>query len=434
MRKRHFLALLLLFGSLFASTTPMKLRHIYLTWQNDPCTTMTLNIHALQTPSELTIYYDRSPHHSKVDQYAHKCQVKGTIKHKLPDARTIYQVELTNLEPDSVYYFTVGDKTHAFGPEQSFKTLATSAPYCFIEGGDWETTPAAAKLAKLAASYNPDAILLGGDYPSGVIGWGDYEKWDMWLDTYCRTMVTKEGHLIPSVLAIGNHEVVGGFGCPRSQVPFYFDYFKQGNTGESYFSLPLGKDTHLFVLDSGHTHKHAGQQLEWLKQELETHQSKRTKIALYHVPLYPSIRFIEKGVAYKALCRLLSFSKVENPDIRLYSYASLAGRTHWLPLFDQYEVTVAFEHHDQTLKRTKPLRSGKPHPQGTLYLGDGGWGSKLQYPPIQGYFNDHFTTLKGKRHFFWLINIESDHITYSAISSNGTLLDNSTQKIPLHVK
>ncbi|MCH9609168.1 MAG: hypothetical protein S4CHLAM45_03900 [Chlamydiales bacterium] len=421
---------LLLFGPLLASPPEMKLRHVYLTWQHDPCRTITITVHGVDTPQELTVYYDTKPHHSKVDQYAYQKKMLGRHMRKLPDNRHIYHLELTDLEPETRYYFTVGVKSYAFGCESSFKTIGTTPPYRFVEGGDWENTEAASTLAKRAATLNPDAVLLGGDYPSAVFGASDYDKWDTWLDTYCRTMVRDEGDLIPFVMAIGNHEVLGGFGQPRKQAPFFYDYFCQGGTGKSYFSLPFGEAVQLFVLDSGHTEKHDGKQLDWLKEELDKNRSP-IKIALYHVPLYPSIRFVEKGVAYKTICRLLSFSLIQRPQTRLYSYASLAGRTHWLPLFDAYGMTVAFEHHDQTLKRTKPLKEGKVDSSGTLYLGDGGWGSKLQYPPIQGCFNKHFATLKGKQHFFWLIEISDEEIAYQAISLSGKVIDRTIQNITL---
>ena len=426
---------LVLFGlisnSIFASDSSLNVRHIYLTLQNDPCTTITLNVHGIGTPDELTIYYDHQPHHTHVDSYAYQCSVRGREMKKLPDHRYIYQVELTNLTPNTIYYFTIGDKDHAFSAECAFKTLANTPPYRFVEGGDWENTKAASTLATLAASYNPEVILLGGDYPSGVLGLQDYQKWDCWLDTYCSTMRTQEGCLIPCIMAIGNHEVIGGFGSKPEHAPFYFDYFRQGNTGTSYFSLPLGSETKLFVLDSGHTQRHDGKQLDWLESELEASKSAKIKLALYHVPIYPSIRFVKKNAAYKAICYFLSFGKIENFKKRLYSYASLAGRKHWLPLFDKYKMTVAFEHHDQTLKRTKLLRSGKPHPEGTLYLGDGNWGSEIQYPPIQGYFNSYFKKLKGKSHFFWLVDIKPGEISYSAISHENTILDRSVQKVDL---
>ena len=70
------------------------------------------------------------------------------------------------------------------------------------------------------------------------------------------------------------------------------------------------------------------------------------------------------------------------------------GREHWLPLFDEYGVTAAFEHHWHVMKVTKPLRNNEVslffldldgwtrlmtakqvHEGGTVYFGDGGWGA-----------------------------------------------------------
>jgi acid phosphatase type 7 len=50
-------------------------------------------------------------------------------------------------------------------------------------------------------------------------------------------------------------------------------------------------------------------------------------------------------------------------------------RQHWVPLLEEYEVAVAFEHDDHAYKRTHRLRDGEPDPdEGILYLGDGAWG------------------------------------------------------------
>lgn len=48
-------------------------------------------------------------------------------------------------------------------------------------------------------------------------------------------------------------------------------------------------------------------------------------------------------------------------------YASIA------PLFEEYELTAAFENHDHTYKRTHRIRDGWWIPRGVLYLGDGAW-------------------------------------------------------------
>ena len=315
----------------------------------------------------------------------------------LPDHRRIYHFHLTDLEPGTEYNCQVEDAYY------SFKTLAKKPPYRFVEGGDWENTEPAAQLAKLAASKKPDAVLLGGDYPSNVISTRDYAKWDHWLDVY-----TKNFGMTPLVMAIGNHEVVGGYNQPKAQAPFFFHYFRTKENSESYYTIPLGDDLQLYILDSGHVTSHEKQQ-EWLNKNL---QNERFKIALYHVPLYPSVRFAEKGVGYNLS---LKGMKVLHKQGRIYSPGSHSGRQYWLPLFKKHQLQLAFEHHDQTLKRTKELH-------GTIYLGDGGWGPLKQYPPIQGYFHHYFATIKGKEHFFWLLDIDRE-VKITAISKENQRLD-----------
>jgi hypothetical protein len=385
---------------------------------------MTVNVHGLKTPHEITAYYGTE---SKKDAF--QTVARAEKGYTLPDGRLIYHLELTGLKPDTLYYCCLGTQEAPLGEPFCFRTVPQEGKTLFfVEGGDWENSPEAAQLARKAASLAPLAIFLGGDYPSKVFGLASYKKWDQWLDVYEKHMVTPTGCLIPLVMAIGNHEVIGGFGQPKSCAPFFFKYFAQAGEGKSFFSLCFGKKVSLFVLDSGHVASHGGEQKAWLERELKKSINTTVKIALYHVPLYPSIRFVEKNANYHSLYGIVRFFKGENVAEKLYSREGEAGRLHWLPLFDAYQMTVAFEHHDQALKRTKLLKDNKEDPKGTLYLGDGGWGSKLQFPPIQGFFHSYFAALTGGQHFFWTIKIEEKKVTYEAVTASGKIIDHFIQK------
>lgn len=408
------------------------LRHLYLTWQHDPCRTITINIHGLKTSSELTVYYDDKPCMGNPCLYTHAKKGLASSELSLPDGRKLYHIEIQKLKPNTRYYFIIAEGLHPYpySKEFSFKTIPEHGdPLVFIEGGDWENTQEAEKLAQLAAKANPHAVLLGGDYPSSVLGKEDFKQWDHWLDVYEKNMVSSEGCLIPLVMAIGNHEVTGGFNQTQGDAPLFFHYFKQGATGESYFSLPFGKKMRLYVLDSGHIAAHEGQQSVWLEQELQKDISSEIKMAIYHVPLFPSVRFSHPTIMYQLAYQMTKVCKGRSLAAHLYSPESAEGLKHWLPLFDAYQLTVAFEHHDQALKRTKLLRAGKEDPQGTLYLGDGGWGAKIHYLPIQGFFHSHFARLKGLEHFFWKVHVFEKIIEYTAINANGKVLDHFVQKV-----
>jgi hypothetical protein len=384
---------------------------------------MTINVHSRAPVDTLDIYWDTESQVDSQGKYRWHALQKGVRLTQLPDKRYIFHAELTDLIPGQTYYFIVGSAKYGFSEEKKFRTLSLEGPLRLIEGGDWEETPEAEALARKAAEYAPDALLLGGDYPSHALEWVDYREWDAWLDVCTRQMQTPDGRLIPMILAIGNHEVKGGFGQTSSEVTFFFHYFKQDPSGKSYFARHLGKDLLLVVLDSGHTAAHDGEQKLWLENTLQQYAQMPIKFALYHVPLYPSVRFAEKDFFYHLLYKTLELRNEKDVADRIYNPYSQLAREHWGPLFDQYHITAAFEHHDQALKRTYPLKDGQFHPEGTVYLGDGGWGPQLQYPVVQSYFRDYFAQAIAKVHFFWLIDIKEGQITFQAISATGEVYD-----------
>lgn len=425
-----FILLFFLLPLLAWADTPL-IRHTYLTWQGDTSTTMIIHVHSLAPVDEIDLYYDEQPQEGIASNYRHKITQKGVPFLRGAQKRFLYHIELTNLRPGGSYYFMIGDQRNGFTSEKKFKTIPLDVDhYRFVEGGDWESTPSASAVAKCAASYDPMAVFLGGDYASKAYSTADYGKWDSWLDTYAETMRTSDGCMIPLVMAIGNHEVPGRFGRSPTESPFFYNYFKQRPDDPSYFSLTFGKEILLVILDSGHTATHDGIQREWLEKALETHQSHPLKFSLYHVPIYPSVRFKSPNRAYLALKKFLSYCGYDALSDNLLCPHSEEGEKHWLPLFDKYALTAAFEHHDQTLKRTKTLRAGKEDPQGTLYLGDGGWGPKVQFAPIQSFIEPYFAKTIGHISFFWLLDISKEAIEYQAITAENVTVDRYVQKRP----
>src|SRR5688572_27327786 len=60
-----------------------------------------------------------------------------------------------------------------------------------------------------------------------------------------------------------------------------------------------------------------------------------------------------------------------------------ALRDAWLSNFSKHNLTIAFECHDHTYKRTKLLRNGRVDPAGTLFIGDGNLGVSSPSPRAQ---------------------------------------------------
>src|SRR5438046_3081784 len=70
---------------------------------------------------------------------------------------------------------------------------------------------------------DPMFAVIGGDlgYYNGV----SVEISLAFLRNYSKTMIGRDGRLIPMVTAIGNHEVVGGYNKTRDKAPFFYALF-----------------------------------------------------------------------------------------------------------------------------------------------------------------------------------------------------------------
>lgn len=376
--------------------------HTYLTWMNeDTATTMAIHYQTDRKFKKAQAFVDTRSHGGSVEKFKkHAERVHGTSRFLKKVKRFTHTIQLTGLTPNTTYYFIVGDRRSGFSKEFKFKTLPDDdTPIRFINGGDMGTSRLTAKLGQKAAAQNPDVALIGGDiaYVNGELD--DYKDWDKWLFAWEKIMVDQAKHLVPMILAIGNHETNTDIPMrrPFDRAPFFLRYFPQTEDDKTYFVRRLGKNAVVFVLDSGHIHRHDGKQKKWLEEQLKRFQDVKFKIAMYHIPLYPSHRRFSEDM-------------------------SRAGRKHWAPLFDQYGLTVAFEHHDHTFKRTYKIYNGKKAKKngpGTIYLGDGSFGKSPREPRKNRWFLEK---ANGNPHF-WRGDISSDQLEAGAYDSSGKRFD-----------
>lgn len=384
-------AVALLSAILAGCTTP---NHVYLTWQNDPSTTMTVNFHSPKAHENVRLLFDDESHDGEVAAYEQ--DATGSM-HQIPglkDGRYIYVIEATDLDPGKTYHFVVADGDKALTKERRFRPLPPKdAPIRFISGGDMSILPRAHRMTKMAGNMNPMFGLIGGDIAYANGEFKNAWMWDKWLNMWDRNMVTDDGVMIPMVLALGNHEANDSEGSPEEVAPFFYGYFAQG--GAPYFTKQLRQDTVLIILDTGHSVPHGGEQATWLEETLKAHQDTRNTIALYHAPLYPSHRGFDDRRA-------------------------VAGRENWLSLFDTYGLRVALENHDHTFKRTKVLRNNEVAEEGTVYLGDGSFGvSPREIPEPDRWYLEKAS---GTPHI-WLVEIDANGMHYTAVSESGSTID-----------
>jgi hypothetical protein len=375
---------------------------VYLTWSDeDTSTTMTVQYHTLGAYEGSHVHYDTQPRHGELARYA--AHASGFERRIEGVDRVVHVVPLTGLMPGTTYWFVAGDPRSGFHEERSFRTLpGDDSPVTFVAGGDMSTGWLPRLTSWLAARTDPDFALLGGDLAYCHGKPENYARWQQWFADWDATMRTPDGHLIPIVAAVGNHDRRS----PRKTLagadpaPFFNGFFYQDPGGHSYFARRFGPRIAVFVLDSGHLAPQGGPQREWLEAELRANADVPVRFALYHVALFPAHHPIDE--------------------------ATEIGRKEWLPLFDGFRLTAAFENHGHLQKRTLPLRSGAPATDGsgTVYFGDGCWGKTHPRPPKAE--RDYLTSASARRHF-WQVTVSKQGVRYAAIGGWGQVFDHAEQ-------
>ncbi|HLN30072.1 MAG TPA: metallophosphoesterase family protein [Gemmataceae bacterium] len=322
---------------------------LFLTWQRDPTTTMTVQwVGTAGETSDTKISYAtlRNDHWQTLQTCA---KPYPTTDFK------VFRAELTGLTPGTDYRFRIGKHS----PTYRFRTMPVKAtnPIPFISGGDCGVNVHTVANNIQAARQDPMFAIIGGD-----LGYDNGRSVDVslaFLRNYSKHMIGRDGRLIPMVTCIGNHEVDGGYGKPRAQAPFFYALFDGLFRDTGYATLDFGDYLSLVLLDTGHTSPIGGDQADWLEKTLKARADHPHVMVVNHVPAYPSFRNSEGTDGKEG--------------------TGEGNRKHWVPLFQKYRVPVVLEHHDHTFKRTKPLLDGVAHENGVLYLGDGSWG-RLRRP------------------------------------------------------
>ncbi len=320
--------------------------------------------------------------------------------------RRIHRLELTGLAPDTLYEFRLGELEPL-----RFRTLPATLtrPLTFAAGGDIMGDPKICeKLNRVVAARDAAFVIWGGDHayanglPENVVRWYRY------FDLLSQNLLAADRRVLPLVVSIGNHEIVGGAydksaygreGWPatdaaREQIsPYFFRLFAfPGHPG--YGVLDLGDYASFVVLDTEHAGPMAGAQTEWLAATLRARPRTPFVMPLYHVPGYPSVR--EPGGRTQTLVRQL-----------------------WVPLFDEHGLRLAFENHDHAYKRTHPLRGGEIAPDGLVYAGDGAWGVGVRDLAV----GRPYLARAEKRNYALLVTLRPGQADLEAVSPSGEVFD-----------
>lgn len=295
-----------------------------------------------------------------------------------------HHAPLTGLKPGTTYYFVMASGD-AISEEFHFKTApAEDEPMKLIFGGDSRTgIDARRRVNRLIAkrAEEDDTILAfahGGDY---VASGENLDLWKSWMDDHELT-ITSSRRMLPLIPARGNHE---GRGPLYDQVLAF-----PGGKGKNYFATRLSPEI-LFVTLNTETQPD-GEQKAFLEAVLSGADTIRWRVAQYHRPVYPAVK--EAG----------------------------AGLKHWVPLFEKHNLALACEADGHCIKRTVPIRNGKPDPTGVVYIGEGGLGVGQREPKTDRWYVQS-PGMVGKGDHFQLLSFTKSHLTVDVISSDNKILD-----------
>ncbi|MDZ4287418.1 MAG: metallophosphoesterase family protein, partial [Prosthecobacter sp.] len=376
---------------------------VYLTWQRDPTTTMTVNWVNLYPDTLAKVWY-----RTKEDKDWKSAT--GTHHVAKPSAMQVRRAELSGLAPDTLYEFMLSEPGKTPKGVRRFRTLPAklTRPLRFVGGGDMMHTRAFVDaMNQRAGALDPDFAVLGGDlaYANGV----DATRWVDWFQSWTLHARGKDGRCIPMVVGIGNHEVKGGYnGRIPDDAPYFYGFFPLPE-GRAYYALDVADYLSFIVLDSGHTNAIQGPQAEWLAQALGRRAAQRFLFPIYHFPAYGTAKATENNLP------------CESPR-------AVELRTHWIPHFERHGVTAVFEHDHHNYKRTHPLRGHRRDDKnGIIYLGDGAWGVNTRTVPKDAWY---LAKAEPRRHLFHVTLNPDGTMKAEAVAADGEVFDQVTLSQP----
>jgi len=308
---------------------------------SNPSSTITIAWNQI-SGTNAKVYFDTLDFGMDFSLYANHREVDKSLSYRGMNNQF---VNLSNLLPNTAYYFIIKDSE---GTSQRFwfKTApADNSRLSFVAGGDSRNNRTPRQNANLLVSkLKPNAVFFGGDMTDDDTD----SEWKNWFDDWQLT-TSKDGRMIPIVPTRGNHEGSNTI----------YNLFNTPNQN-SYYAMTWGKNLiRTYTLNSEISVY--GNQKTWLENDLKNSGNLIWKMAQYHKPMRPHTASKSEGNA-------------------LYDA--------WAKLFYDNRVRLVVDCDSHLPKTTWPIQpsSEKGNDEGfiinenhgTVYTGEGCWGAPLR--------------------------------------------------------
>ncbi len=359
------LSLVLTLGSLVVADLPQG---VHLGWEiNDINTTMSFVWYTDESTTASQLLYDTQSRGGDEGLYAFSTTADGPmviIGQDGDEEGYTYKATLTGLAPGVTYYFVCGGPD-GYTEEFMFHTVPGDLERIkFIVGGDTrqgalDFPEGRNKVASLQAQHDPYFMIHVGDHIERAFDAGEWKEYSRHLQEY---YVDTQGHLIPILPIIGNHEVgrteapEGDYTVPetgfyefeitKEDARLYYQFFCMPEP-KRWYAVDITKDLRFFELDSetySNPYYPETEQLGWFTEAVGASADVTWQIAGFHRPAFEE-------------------------------YGGQGKSVNFLPLFDQFDVDVAICGHEHFYARTIPI-------DGTVHIIAGGGGAPLSqsYP------------------------------------------------------
>lgn len=367
---------------------------IILTWETDP-------VHSMAVTWRTAIYVEKGYAQIKIADATPNFDDAKTIEAKTEklvsdlNVAHYHSVNFTDLQPNTLYAYRVGDKT-LWSEWSHFRTAAdTTEPFSFIYFGDAQNDLKSRWSRTIRQAYSDlpkaDFLLHAGDLvniPTRDQEWGEWFYAGGWIY-----------QTIPSIATPGNHEYPRISENKRALTDHWRPTFTQPTNG------PEGLEETAFYLDYQgariisidapaflNAEKDSLNQVVWLEEVLANNPHKWTIVTM-HYPIYSP-----------------AFSR-DNPGLR----------EALKPIFDEYNVDIVLQGHDHTY-----ARGGNNLPSGATVIDNTGPVYVVSVSGPKMYVSgltDWIDRAAMETQLYQLVHVNGDTLTFEAFTTIGDLYD-----------